>query len=160
MTVDPAAPALFAFSSGSTGTPKGMIRTNHNLAAEADQFAATVDVTEDDVILAVVALFHAHGLGNALLASVRSGAALVLGRFERDATLAAIEHEQRHDVPRRAVHLPHARRDPPGRTRRPALAAAVRVGRRAARPRRRTTCSTTASGTRSGSSTGAARPAR
>ena len=94
VTVDPAAPALFAFSSGSTGTPKGMIRTNRNLAAEADQFSATVGVTEDDVILAVVALFHAHGLGNALLAAVRSGAALVLGRFERDATLAAIKREQ------------------------------------------------------------------
>jgi long-chain acyl-CoA synthetase len=94
VTVDPAAPALFAFSSGSTGTPKGMIRTNRNLAAEADQFAATVDVTEDDVILAVVALFHAHGLGNALLAAIRSGAALVLGRFERDATLAAIKQER------------------------------------------------------------------
>ena len=93
-TVDPAAPALFAFSSGSTGTPKGMIRTNRNLAAEADQFSATVDVTEHDVILAVVALFHAHGLGNALLAAIRSGAALVLGRFERDATLAAIKQER------------------------------------------------------------------
>ena len=94
VTVDPAAPALFAFSSGSTGTPKGMIRTNRNLAAEADQFAATVDVTEDDVILAVVALFHAHGLGNALLAAIHSGAPLVLGRFERDATLAAIKQER------------------------------------------------------------------
>ena len=71
-----------------------MIRTNRNLAAEADQFAATVDVTERDVILAVVALFHAHGLGNALLAAVRSGAALILGRFERDATLAAIQRER------------------------------------------------------------------
>jgi long-chain acyl-CoA synthetase len=94
VTVDPASPALFAFSSGSTGTPKGMIRTNRNLAAEADQFAATVGVTEDDVILAVVALFHAHGLGNALLAAIRSGAPLVLGRFERDATLAAIKRER------------------------------------------------------------------
>ena len=51
-------------------------------------------VTEDDVILGVVALFHAHGLGNAVLASLRSGAALVLGRFERDATLVAIERER------------------------------------------------------------------
>jgi long-chain acyl-CoA synthetase len=91
---DPAAPALFAFSSGSTGTPKGMIRTNRNLAAEAEQFVATVDVTEDDVILAVVALFHAHGLGNALLAALRSGAPLILGRFERDATLSAIKQER------------------------------------------------------------------
>ncbi len=91
----PTGPALFAFSSGSTGTPKGMVRTNANLASEAEQFNATVGVTEDDVILAVVALFHAHGLGNALLASIRSGAALVLlPRFERDAVLGAIERER------------------------------------------------------------------
>ena len=92
---DPAAPALFAFSSGSTGTPKGMIRTRANLTAEAEQFKATVGVTEDDVVLAVVALFHAHGLGNGLLAAIRSGAALVLlPRFERDAVLSAIERER------------------------------------------------------------------
>jgi long-chain acyl-CoA synthetase len=92
--VDAAGAALFAFSSGSTGTPKGMIRTGANLAAEAEQFHDTVGVDEADVILGVVALFHAHGLGNALLASVRSGAALVLlPRFERDAVLAAIEAE-------------------------------------------------------------------
>jgi long-chain acyl-CoA synthetase len=70
-----------------------MVRTNRNLTAEAAQFAATVRVTEHDVILGVVALFHAHGLGNALLAAVHSGATLVVGSFERDATLAAIERE-------------------------------------------------------------------
>ncbi len=47
------------------------------------------------MILGLVALFHAHGLGNALLASVRSGAALVLlPAFRRDETLAAIECER------------------------------------------------------------------
>jgi long-chain acyl-CoA synthetase len=92
--VGPADAALFAFSSGSTGTPKGMIRTSANLTAEAEQFSATVGLTERDVILAVVALFHAHGLGNALLASVRTGATLVLlPRFERDAVLATIGNE-------------------------------------------------------------------
>jgi long-chain acyl-CoA synthetase len=92
---DPGGASLFAFSSGSTGTPKGMIRTNANLAAEAEQFHDTVTVTEEDVILAVVALFHAHGLGNSLLASVRSGASLVLlPRFERDAVLGAIARER------------------------------------------------------------------
>ena len=157
-TVDPAASALFVFSSGSTGTPKGMIRTNRNLVAEADQFAATVDVTEDDVILAV-ALFHAHGLGNALLAAFRSGAPLVLGRFERDATLAAYRQERVTLFP--AVPFIFHSLAETGRAERcrPAIAAAVLLGRRAAR-RRRSTCSTTASVTRSGSSTGAARRAR
>ena len=93
--VEPDGPALFAFSSGSTGTPKGMVRTSANLTAEAEQFFTTVGVTEDDVIFAVVALFHAHGLGNALLAAIRSGATLVLHpRFERDAVLDAISRER------------------------------------------------------------------
>jgi long-chain acyl-CoA synthetase len=91
----PDLPAVYPFSSGSTGTPKGMIRTAAQQAAEADAFYDTVGVTEHDVILGVVALFHSHGLGNALLASVRSGATLVvLPGFRRDAVLAAIERER------------------------------------------------------------------
>jgi long-chain acyl-CoA synthetase len=88
-------PALYAFSSGSTGTPKGMVRTRAQLAAEADNFYDTVGVTEGDAILGLVALFHAHGLGNAVLASVRSGARLVLQpALRRDETLALIESER------------------------------------------------------------------
>jgi long-chain acyl-CoA synthetase len=88
-------PALYAFSSGSTGAPKGMVRTGTQLAAEADNFYDTVGVTEGDVILGLVALFHAHGLGNAVLASVRSGATLVLqAALRRDETLALIEAER------------------------------------------------------------------
>jgi long-chain acyl-CoA synthetase len=95
VAIDGATPALLAFSSGSTGTPKAMIRTNANLACEAHQFSATVDIDEHDVILAVVALFHAHGLGNCVLAALRTGAALVvLRRFERDAVLSAIADER------------------------------------------------------------------
>jgi long-chain acyl-CoA synthetase len=88
-------PAVYPFSSGSTGTPKGMVRTAAQLAAEADAFYDTVGITEHDVILGLVALFHSHGLGNALLASVRSGATLVLlPSFQRDAVLVAVEQER------------------------------------------------------------------
>jgi long-chain acyl-CoA synthetase len=91
----PASPALYAFSSGSTGTPKGMVRTQANLANEADHFFDTVGLTEHDVILTVVALFHAHGLGNCLQAAVRSGAAMLLvEQFQRDDLLGAIERER------------------------------------------------------------------
>ena len=91
----PDLPALHAFSSGSTGTPKGILRTQANLAHEANHFFDTVGVGEDDVILTSVALFHAHGLGNCLLAAVRSGAAMVLmDGFLRDEALAAIERER------------------------------------------------------------------
>ncbi len=96
--VQPDWPALYAYSSGSTGTPKGMLRTHANLAHEANQFFDTVGVTDRDVILTVVALFHAHGLGNCLLASIRSGASMVLlEQFQRDAVFGAFE-EQRVSV--------------------------------------------------------------
>ncbi|MGH8825109.1 MAG: class I adenylate-forming enzyme family protein [Jiangellaceae bacterium] len=91
----PDLPALHAYSSGSTGTPKGIVRTQSNLAHEADHFFDTVGVSEDDVILTAVALFHAHGLGNCVLAAVRSGAAMVLlDPFRRDAALEAIARER------------------------------------------------------------------
>jgi long-chain acyl-CoA synthetase len=91
----PSSPALYAFSSGSTGMPKGMLRTQANLANEANHFFDTVGLTEDDVILTVVALFHAHGLGNCLQAAVRSGAAMVvIEQFQRDDLLGAIERER------------------------------------------------------------------
>ena len=91
----PDLPALHAFSSGSTGTPKGIVRTQANLAYEANHFFDTVGVGDEDVILTSVALFHAHGLGNCLLAAVRSGAAMMLlDGFHRDEALAAIERER------------------------------------------------------------------
>jgi long-chain acyl-CoA synthetase len=72
-----------------------MLRTQANLAHEANQLYETVRITEDDVILTVVALFHAHGLGNCLLAAVRSGASIVpLEEFQRDAVLGALEKER------------------------------------------------------------------
>ena len=63
---------------GPPGPPKGSSVPGPSWRAEADHFYDTVGVSEDDVILGLVALFHAHGLGNCLLAAVRSGAALVL----------------------------------------------------------------------------------
>lgn len=88
-------PAIVAFSSGSTGTPKRIVRTHANLIHEADGFFATVGTSEADVILTVVPLSHAHGWGNCLLASLRSGAAMVvLPRFDRDAVLGAVERHR------------------------------------------------------------------
>jgi long-chain acyl-CoA synthetase len=70
--------ALFQYSSGSTGPSKRAVRTLDALRAEADDFHATTGVGPDDVFCCTVPLFHAHGLGNALLASARAGGRLVL----------------------------------------------------------------------------------
>jgi len=87
--------ALLGFSSGTTGPSKRLARSQANLVAEADNFTASAGMSEADVILGVAPLFHAHGLGNALLAAVRSGATLVLEeRFDPRSVLARLREER------------------------------------------------------------------
>jgi long-chain acyl-CoA synthetase len=89
------ADALYGFSSGTTGMARRFARTHANLAREAECFGATVGLGPDDVILGAVPFFHAHGLGNCVLASVRSGATLVvLERFDPRGALARVSAER------------------------------------------------------------------
>ena len=104
---------LYAYSSGSTGRPKQVCRTQKNLVCEANNFTTTTECTSEDNILCVVPLFHAHGMGNCLLAATRTGATLTIlepvmkdGRpvevpfvFRRDRVLELIEQEQVTVVP-------------------------------------------------------------
>lgn len=69
---------LYQYSSGSTGRPKRVCRTQRHLWAEASNFTETAQVSPCDRILCIVPLYHAHGLGNCLLASISSGARLVI----------------------------------------------------------------------------------
>lgn len=70
--------AIYQYSSGSTGRPKRVCRTQSNLHHEVHNFAQTVHVNPDDNILCLVPLYHAHGLGNCLLAATCNGATLVI----------------------------------------------------------------------------------
>ncbi len=86
--------ALVAASSGTTARPHFVVRTHANLWWEAENFFASTRLTSDDVVLGVVPLSHAHGLGNALLAALRAGASLVLRpRFLRRQVLDLLVHE-------------------------------------------------------------------
>lgn len=59
-------------------------RTHENLWWEAAQFCDATRLDDSDVILGVIPLCHAYGLGTALLAALRSGAHLVVrSRFLR-----------------------------------------------------------------------------
>jgi long-chain acyl-CoA synthetase len=69
---------LYQYSSGSTGRPKRVPRTQEQLVSEASNFLATAQLTADDAILCMVPLFHAHGLGNCMLAMAASAAKLVI----------------------------------------------------------------------------------
>jgi len=69
---------LVQYSSGSTGRPKRIHRTQQSLFCESEQLTTSAAITSDDSILCFVPMFHAHGLGNCLLAAARSGATLVI----------------------------------------------------------------------------------
>ena len=86
---------LCQYSSGSTGQPKRIIRTHFNLISEAEQFCSSVNMTNNDKILCVVPLFHAHGLGNCMLASNYAGSTLViLDEFNRRGVLKTLQENQ------------------------------------------------------------------
>ncbi len=68
----------YQYSSGSTGRPKRVAKTQKNLYVEADNFHVTTNTAASDNFLCLVPLFHAHGLGNCMLAAFYTGATLVL----------------------------------------------------------------------------------
>jgi len=70
--------ALVLHSSGTTGRPKQIPIRHRHITASAATIAATYGLTPDDVTLAVMPLFHVHGLVASVLATLRSGGAVVL----------------------------------------------------------------------------------
>jgi long-chain acyl-CoA synthetase len=87
--------ALVAFSSGTVTRPHLVARTHENLWWEGENFGTATGLGADDVVLGVVPLSHAHGLGNALLAALRARARLVLrSRFLRRPTLDVLAAER------------------------------------------------------------------
>jgi long-chain acyl-CoA synthetase len=82
---------LYQYSSGSTGRPKRVGRTQDNLYHEVNNFTQTAKVTLADNILCLVPMYHAHGLGNCLLASIYNGATLViLEQFRQQETTVEV----------------------------------------------------------------------
>lgn len=83
---------IYQYSTGSTGKPKRVCRTQDNLYHEARNFAQTTHITAKDKILCTVPLYHAHGLGNCLLAATCNGATLVILEpvLQKDGTPAEV----------------------------------------------------------------------
>ncbi|MDT5017304.1 MAG: hypothetical protein QOD39_3464 [Mycobacterium sp.] len=76
--------ALILFTSGTTGSPKMIPLTHANVAASVRNICATYELGPEDTTVAVMPLFHGHGLFAVLLASLASGGCVALpgrGRF-------------------------------------------------------------------------------
>jgi len=53
--------AILLFTSGSSGKPKGVVLTHRNILSNVAQFAAALDATKDDLLLASLPFFHSFG---------------------------------------------------------------------------------------------------
>jgi len=84
-------PCLVLYSSGTTGWPKGVVHTHAGAAGSLRALRACWQMTDDDVVLNVLPLFHIHGLAFATHLTWLSGGCLrVEDTFDLEPTLSAI----------------------------------------------------------------------
>ena len=80
------------YTSGTTGRAKGAVLTHGNLAANARTLVEAWRITAADRYLAVLPLFHVHGLGNGVCSWLASGCRMrLVERFEHDKAEALFE---------------------------------------------------------------------
>jgi acyl-CoA synthetase (AMP-forming)/AMP-acid ligase II len=70
--------ALILHTSGSTGKPKRVPLRHFNLAVSSANIANTYSLSEEDVSLCIMPLFHIHGLIASTMATLLSGGAVVV----------------------------------------------------------------------------------
>src|SRR3954468_24231990 len=87
--------AVILYTSGTTGTPKGAELTHDNLRTNCTVTARTlVQITEQDMILGALPLFHSFGQTCGLNAAVSTGACLTLiPRFDPVKALEIIQRD-------------------------------------------------------------------
>ncbi|MEU1164179.1 AMP-binding protein, partial [Streptomyces sp. NPDC005921] len=87
--------AVLLYTSGTTGKPKGAELTHFQLFMNCTVAGELFGFRDDDVVIAVLPLFHVFGLSSVLNTAVRFGTTLVLvPRFEPDAVVGAIERHR------------------------------------------------------------------
>lgn len=83
-------PAIIIYTSGTTGTAKGAVLSHDNLAANARTLTTVWRITEADRYLAVLPLFHVHGLANGIGCWLTSGCRMRLAERFDQRTAAAL----------------------------------------------------------------------
>ncbi len=88
--------AVILYTSGTTGTPKGAELTHANLYVNAQTKLETlIQLTEEDVVLGALPLFHSFGQTAAMNAGLMAGACLtLLARFDPVKALAIMERDR------------------------------------------------------------------
>ena len=86
--------SLVMYTSGTTGKPKGAMLTFENVEFKTACVVRTYELTADDVVLAVMPIFHIAGMLVGMNAAIMAGAAMtIIARFEPESMLAAIERD-------------------------------------------------------------------
>ncbi len=84
-------PALIVYTSGTTGVAKGAVLSHDNLASNGNTLVSAWRITDSDRYLAMLPLFHVHGLGNGLHGWLISGCRMrLLERFDHRTTPAVM----------------------------------------------------------------------
>jgi fatty-acyl-CoA synthase len=96
-TPEPAAanlPLLLVYTSGTTGRAKGVLHDSTAMAANVQASVIGQAITEQDVVLSVLPLFHVGGLCIQTLPALASGAQVLLHeRFDAGNWLAAVQQQ-------------------------------------------------------------------
>jgi len=83
------------YTSGTTGFPKGVMLTHHNIGNNGYWIAANMNYTHADRICLPVPLFHCFGCVLGVMASLNSGATMViLERYDPVNVMMAVEKER------------------------------------------------------------------
>jgi len=92
---DATQPLLLVYTSGTTGHPKAAVHTQANLLANMAIAGQVQALSEQDVVLTVLPLFHVGGLCIQTLPALAAGAqVLLMARFDPGATLASIVQDR------------------------------------------------------------------
>ena len=85
--------SLLMYTSGTTGKPKGAMLTYENVEFKTACLVRTYELTPDDVVLAVMPIFHIAGMLVGMNAPIMAGATMtIIARFEPDTMLQVIEN--------------------------------------------------------------------
>jgi len=84
--------AMICYTSGTTGKPKGAIITHRNLVENVEDLIEVWRVSDQDILLHTLPLFHAHGLIVSLFVAMYSGATTIMHKkFDPDYAWETIE---------------------------------------------------------------------